>query len=88
MVIAAADAEGDSQNSHRGADQWLYVVSGNGSALVNGKRYGLKEGRLMLIEHGDKHQIKNTGRALLRTLNFYVPAAYDTDGNELPPAKP
>ena len=87
MVIPPADAEGDSKNKHRGADQWLYVVSGTGSALVNGKRYALKEGSLMLIERGDKHQIKNTGRALLRTLNFYVPAAYDKDGNELPAAK-
>ena len=41
----------------------------------------------MLIEHGDRHEIRNTGRALLRTLNFYVPPAYDSDGDELPPAK-
>ena len=26
-------------------------------------------------------------RAFLRTLNFYVPPAYDNDGDELPPAK-
>ena len=88
MVIAPADSEGDPQNKHRGADQWLYVVSGTGSAFVNGKRYALQEGTLMLIERGDKHQIKNTGRALLRTLNFYVPPAYDKNGDELPVAKP
>ena len=87
MVIAPADAEGDPQNKHRGADQWLYVVSGTGSALVNGKRYALKAGTLMLIERGDRHQIKNTGRALLRTLNVYVPPAYDNSGNGLPAAK-
>lgn len=87
MVIPPGDAEGDPQNRHRGADQWLYVISGTGSALVNGKRYVLKEGTLMLIERGDRHQIKNTSRALLRTLNFYVPPAYDKDGDELPPAK-
>lgn len=87
MVIAPGDAEGDPQNKHRGADQWLYVVSGGGSALINGKRYPLKQGSLMLIERGDRHQIKNTGRALLRTLNFYVPPAYDKNGDELPPAK-
>ena len=87
MVIAPADAEGDPQNKHRGADQWLYVVSGTGSALINGKRYALKPGTLMLIERGDRHQIKNTGRALLRTLNVYVPPAYDNSGDELPAAK-
>ena len=87
MVIAPADAEGDPQNKHRGADQWLYVVSGTGYTLVNGKRYALKQDTLMLIERGDRHQIKNTGRALLRTLNFYVPPAYNKNGDEPPVAK-
>ena len=87
MVIAPGEAEGDPQNRHRGADQWLYIVSGSGSALVNGPRYALRQGTLMLIERGDKHQIRNSGRTLLRTLNFYVPPAYNKDGDELPPAK-
>ena len=87
MVIAPGEAEGDPQNRHRGADQWLYIVSGSGSALVNGKRYVLKQGTLMLIERGDKHQIRNSGRTPLRTLNFYVPPAYNKDSDELPPAK-
>lgn len=88
MVIPPGEAEGDPENRHRGADQWLYVVSGTGSALVNGKRYALSPGTLMLIEHGDKHEIKNTGQELLRTLNVYVPPAYTKSGDELPPAKP
>ena len=87
MVIAPGKAEGDPQNRHRGADQWLYVVSGTGSALINGGRYALRQGTLMLIERGDKHQIMNSGRTLLRTLNFYVPPAYNKEGDELPPAK-
>jgi mannose-6-phosphate isomerase-like protein (cupin superfamily) len=87
MIIAPGDAEGDPQNRHRGADQWLYIVAGSGLALVNGKRYVLKQGTLMLIERGDKHQIKNSGRTPLRTLNFYVPPAYNKAGDELPPAK-
>lgn len=88
MVIPPGEAEGDAKNRHRGADQWLYVVSGTGSAVVNGKRYALSPGTLMLIEHGDKHEIKNTGQELLRTLNVYVPPAYTKSGDELPPAKP
>src|SRR5687767_11953795 len=88
MVIPPGDAEGGPGNRHRGADQWLYVVSGRGLALVNGKRFALSRGTLMLIERKDKHQIKNTGRGLLRTLNFYVPPAYTKSGDELAPAKP
>ncbi len=84
MVIAPGDAEGDPKNRHRGADQWLYVVAGTGTAIVNGKRYPLASGTLMLVEHGDEHEIRNTGRDLLRTLNLYVPPAYNAQGDPLP----
>src|SRR3569833_398594 len=80
-------AEGDAHNRHRGTDQWLFVVTGRGTVRVNGKRYSLAAGSLLLIEHGDRHEIKNTGGELLRTLNIYVPPAYSADGDELPPAK-
>jgi mannose-6-phosphate isomerase-like protein (cupin superfamily) len=88
MVLKPGDSEGDPRNRHRGADQWLYVVSGSGTARVNGRRIALGQGTLLLIEHGDRHEIENTSRSLLRTLNFYVPPAYTTGGDELPRAKP
>jgi mannose-6-phosphate isomerase-like protein (cupin superfamily) len=88
MVIPPGEAEGNPENRHRGADQWLYVIAGKGSALVNGKRYALRPGTLLLIEHNDEHEVKNTGRENLRTLNFYVPPAYSPSGTELPAGKP
>ena len=88
MVIPPGDAEGDPDNTHRGADQWLYVVSGRGRALVNGRAHAIGPGSLLLIERGDRHEIRNTGRTLLKTLNVYVPPAYRKDGNELPAGKP
>jgi mannose-6-phosphate isomerase-like protein (cupin superfamily) len=88
MVIPPGDAEGGPDNRHRGADQWLYVVSGTGVARIKGKRYALKEGVLMLIEHGDQHEIRNNGRTALKTLNIYSPPAYTPDGDELPSALP
>jgi mannose-6-phosphate isomerase-like protein (cupin superfamily) len=84
MVLEPGGAEGDAGNRHRGADQWLFVLSGTGSATVNGRRHRLTRGSLLFIERKEKHEIRNTGRAPLRTLNFYVPPAYRKDGNELP----
>ena len=88
MVLEPGDAEGNRNNRHDGADQWLFVVSGTGVAQVNDRRVPLRAGSLLLIEHGDRHEIRNTGRAPLETLNFYVPPAYRADGEELPAAKP
>jgi|SRR4029453_4138042 mannose-6-phosphate isomerase-like protein (cupin superfamily) len=84
MVIAPGDSEGDPNNRHRGSDQWLFVLSGTGIATINDKRHPLRKNVLLLIEHGDWHEVRNTGRTLLRTLNFYVPPAYTKSGNELP----
>jgi mannose-6-phosphate isomerase-like protein (cupin superfamily) len=82
MVIAPGGKEGGPDNTHR-ADQWLYVESGTGEAGVEGHIYPLSAGALMLIQRGDKHEIRNIGKASLKTLNFYVPPAYDSEGGEL-----
>jgi mannose-6-phosphate isomerase-like protein (cupin superfamily) len=83
MVIAPGDKEGGPDNRHRGSDQWLFVESGTGVAIVAGKRQRIKAGALLLIERGETHEIRNTGRAPLKTLNIYVPPAYASDGDEL-----
>ena len=84
MTLAAGASEGGPENRHKGADQWLFVVSGAGEAVVNGERVELRQGTLLLIQRGDRHEIRNTGRGPLRTLNVYVPPAYTRDGDELP----
>jgi mannose-6-phosphate isomerase-like protein (cupin superfamily) len=87
MTLAPGETEGGPENRHRGADQWLYVVSGTGVAVVNGDRVELREGTLVLIQRGDQHEIRNTGDGPLKTLNVYVPPAYTEDGEELSAGK-
>src|SRR5690348_11884588 len=76
MTIPPGDAEGDPQNRHEDADQWLFVVEGEGTAIVEGKRQRLEPGTLLLIERGERHEVRNDGKKPLRTLNFYVPPEY------------
>lgn len=87
MVIAPGQGEGGPDNYHRGADQWLYVVDGEGVAVVDGKRVPLKAGTLLTIEKGERHEIRNTGDGLLRTLNFYYPPAFDESGEPVGPGR-
>ena len=88
MVIAAGEREGGSQNRHDGSDQWLFVIDGTGSAIVNGHHYPLSPGSLMLIERGDTHEIRADARGALRTLNLYVPPAYADEETTLPAERP
>jgi len=84
MTLAPGDTEGGPDHRHRDSDQWLFVVAGRGSAIVNGQKHPLRKGTLLLIEHGDAHEIHCKGRTPLRTLNLYTPPAYTQDGDELP----
>jgi oxalate decarboxylase/phosphoglucose isomerase-like protein (cupin superfamily) len=92
MVIAPGDSEGGPDNRHRGADQWLFVVGGRGVAIVHatdGDRHevALAAGSLLVIEQGERHEIRNDGDAPLQTLNFYYPPAFDHAGNPVGPGK-
>ena len=73
MVLAAGGTEGGPDNKHNGADQWLIVTEGTGAAIINGRKLSLKAGTMVLIEAGDRHEIRNTGRGLLKTVNVYLP---------------
>ena len=86
MVIAPEGHEGGRDNRHKGADQWLYVAEGSGEAIIQGRRMKLEAGSLVLIARGEEHEVRNTGRIAMKTLNFYVPPAYTADGEEFPPA--
>jgi mannose-6-phosphate isomerase-like protein (cupin superfamily) len=78
-----ATSSEDSANEHAWAEQWLYVVSGTGTARVSGRTVRLREGSLLLIGKREPHVIRNTGRTDLVTVNVYVPPAYRPDGEPL-----
>lgn len=73
MTVPAGQKVGDRQNRHVNADQWLYVISGSGEAIVEGNRFALSSGNLLLIEAGEAHEIHAFDGAPLRTVNFYGP---------------
>jgi mannose-6-phosphate isomerase-like protein (cupin superfamily) len=76
MVIPPGKSEGGPDNRHAKSDQWMWIFSGQGEALIEGRRVPLKAGMLLLIEKGERHQILASGRSSLRTLNIYAPPAY------------
>jgi len=87
------ESDDEVSNEHPRCEQWAYVVSGTGTVTVKPKgarqtTIKISPGSLLVIEKQEPRQIRNTGRATLRTINFYVPPAYDSDGEPLPSAKP
>jgi mannose-6-phosphate isomerase-like protein (cupin superfamily) len=69
------------ENEHPHSEQWLFVVSGTGTARVGKGKVALAENSLLLIEKDEPHQVENTHkRRPLITLNVYIPPAYDEKG--------
>jgi mannose-6-phosphate isomerase-like protein (cupin superfamily) len=74
MTLApGAESNESSANEHAWAEQWLYVVSGTGSARIGRRTVKLRPGSLLL----------RAGRRRLVTINVYVPPAYRKDGKPL-----
>lgn len=76
MTLSPGARTGGPGNRHPDSDQWLFVVSGTGTAIVAGTEQRLEPGILLLIERGEAHEIRNTGAAPLESLNLYVPPEY------------
>lgn len=76
MVLDPGMSTGGPGHRHQDSDQWLYVLSRSGRAVVEGTTVELAPGSLLLIEPKETHQITNTGDEPLRTLNVHVPPEY------------
>lgn len=76
MVLSPGQSTGGSENEHKRSDQWLYVISGSGKAIIEGKTIKIKKGELLLIERGEKHEIINDSEVPLETFNIYAPSEY------------
>ncbi|MFB6135422.1 MAG: cupin domain-containing protein [Halobacteriaceae archaeon] len=76
MVLEPGQSTGGPENAHPDGDQWLYVQSGEGVAVVEGESHDLSAGDLVCIEAGETHEIRNDGAAPLATLNVYAPPTY------------
>jgi mannose-6-phosphate isomerase-like protein (cupin superfamily) len=76
MALAPGDSTGGPDNRHADSDQWVLVLSGTGTAVVDGSDYELSEGTLLLIEAGEAHELRSGPDEPLATLNIYAPPEY------------
>jgi mannose-6-phosphate isomerase-like protein (cupin superfamily) len=76
MSLQPGRSTGGPDNRHESSDQWLFVVSGTGEAIIDGERVELEPHELVVIEAGETHELRCTGAEALRTLNLYVPPEY------------
>ena len=76
MTLAPGEATGGPDNRHPTSDQWLFVASGAGSAVVEGERVALEVGDLLLIAAGEGHEVRAADGEPLVTVSVYAPPVY------------
>jgi mannose-6-phosphate isomerase-like protein (cupin superfamily) len=76
MTLAAGESTGGPDNRHAASDQWLFVASGSGTAIVDGTEVALATGDLLLIAAGEGHEIRAADDEALVTVNVYAPPEY------------
>ena len=76
MTLQPEDSTGGPDNRHPDSDQWVYIVSGTGTAIVEETEYALEPGTLLLIEAGEAHELKSGPEEPLVTANVYAPPEY------------
>jgi mannose-6-phosphate isomerase-like protein (cupin superfamily) len=70
MVLEPGKSVANGHAAPGACDQWVYVTRGEGRAYVGGCWLDLKAGTLLLIEAGEPHEIRATGRTALETISI------------------
>lgn len=59
--------------THRRVEQLLFIQSGHGEAVLNGKIETLVPGDVVVVPAGTKHNVINTGHVPLKLFTIYSP---------------
>ncbi len=64
---------------HKTVDQVLIFIEGNGEAVIEGEASPIKEGDLVFVDAGVKHNFKNIGSSALKLYTVYSPVNHPAD---------
>ena len=74
--------QSDLEHRHFGEEQILYVISGQGSHVVNGSKAAFKSGDTLYLPPFSRHQVINDSGSELHILGVYIPARFQAPAKE------
>lgn len=81
LIQVRENAEMDA-HFHKSHDEIVYIKSGSGVLELNGTRYGIKDGMLLVIPRRTVHKFVNTGNEMNIAISFFSPP-FDGEDIEL-----
>ena len=76
LTLAQNEKIGSEKKLYATSDNWLYVLSGNGTAIVEHEKVDLNAGAMLLIKAGETHEIYNPGEQDLKLFSIYTPPVF------------
>jgi quercetin dioxygenase-like cupin family protein len=67
-----------SSHHHEGAEHFMYVLQGRGTAYADDKPIGLRAGDLIHYDDRERHYLRSEGSEDLVFVEFFVPGVYRT----------
>lgn len=78
--FAIIDPDGQTDRHSHDRPELIYVVSGRGIAISEGRSFDLQGDIVLWVRAKEEHQIKNTGTETLKLATVFVPA-YTAEAN-------
>lgn len=73
VLMSLKPGEEIGEEIHKDNDQFFRFESGNGKVIINDTEYNIKNGDVVIIPAGSKHNIINTSKEELKIYTIYSP---------------
>lgn len=73
VVMSIAVGSDIGEEVHPSIDQLLFIVDGEGEAILNGETRAVEEHDVVFVPAGTRHNFKNTGDEELKLFTVYAP---------------
>jgi mannose-6-phosphate isomerase-like protein (cupin superfamily) len=75
LVVMHIPPQGEiGTETHPHVEQTLFILSGSGVAVLDGKEQAVQAGDALMVTPGTEHNVMNTGDVPLKVYTIYAPA--------------
>ena len=60
-------------HSHEASEEIIYIISGSGEVLIDGKVYPIRTGSVVLFPKKSIHRLRNSGKEEMKVICFFAP---------------
>ncbi len=73
VLMSLLPGEEIGEEIHEGNDQFFRFEQGKGQCIIDGNKYEIADGDVIIIPSGAKHNVINTGSDSLKMYTIYTP---------------